>query len=324
MSLLQKCKVSEINDLVIELFARFGRLREVARLLREAPEPSKSKLKSVARVARKFGQFRVAQQIYEEIGDDANLFALFVISKSTHNLAVLAGRSKLSPVIARFYDSIIPDPNGIYEALHDIPLPKPRPLLDPISCEIYPGDPSDVPPLCDSTYTEVNEFAVLVQTPPEEVRDDGVPGQESYKNEYSGPVQTFPSGTENEMSHSQCFSDRSESGDLSSSQNRERDRDPNVIPSERTELEMCFDDDEGDKEEKPKVGPLMMSFDDSKLKGRGGRRRTVGVNRRAPFSMSVVSMGKEVGDLPGSDDKEEKSDDGQGGYASTLFMDGIK
>ncbi|OHT15801.1 hypothetical protein TRFO_13810 [Tritrichomonas foetus] len=114
-------------------------------------------IKIIADAAAKVGQFGIAQQLYEEIGDDDSLFQLFMINRSSHNLRVLASRSPLRNAIQYF--GIQPEP-GEYEKLPNLQLPKIKEPFKGVEFILYAGDSSEGAPLFPPSFDELSDFGL--------------------------------------------------------------------------------------------------------------------------------------------------------------------
>lgn len=123
-------------------------------------------IKLIADAAYNIGQFTIAQQIYEELGDSESLFALFMSTQNVHNLKVLAMRSNLKPSIAYFginpptQEEIDNGFNTEYELPENLQLPKIKSPYTGNEFTLYAGDPSDDSPLWPPSFDEPSDFGL--------------------------------------------------------------------------------------------------------------------------------------------------------------------
>lgn len=123
-------------------------------------------IKLIADYAYNTGQFTIAQQIYEELGDNESLFALFMSTQNVHNLKVLAMRSNLQPSIAYFgikpptKEEIDNGFNTEYEMPVNLQLPKIKAPYEGEEFTLYAGDPRDDAPLWPPSFDEPSDFGL--------------------------------------------------------------------------------------------------------------------------------------------------------------------
>ena len=170
MSIFNKAPPKFVTQKTVAIYSKFARFMEVINLTRnmvisdspkdpEANIKERNKiLKAIAESARAIGQFAIAQQLYEELGDDESLFTLFILSQSRHNLGVLAAKSKLASSIIFF--GINPIPNAEYEPLQNMQLPKIRSPLIGEEFTLFAGDPSEGSPIFPPSFDEPTDFGL--------------------------------------------------------------------------------------------------------------------------------------------------------------------
>jgi hypothetical protein len=78
-------------------------------------------LSLIAAVARSFGQFQVAQQLYEEVGDYESLYELFSLCDSRPNPAAPGSPSEFRAATEHLE---IPVSNAPFVQLRNLPLPR--------------------------------------------------------------------------------------------------------------------------------------------------------------------------------------------------------
>jgi hypothetical protein len=120
------------------------------------------RVKKVADAARRIGQFEIARQLYEEVSASEDLFALFVLARSSNNLAVLASRSPLAcPIEPAFGIGPIADQ---YETLPNLRLPRIRSPHVAQDFTLYAGDAAESSPVCHPSFDELNDFGIREYT----------------------------------------------------------------------------------------------------------------------------------------------------------------
>ncbi|KAH0788965.1 hypothetical protein GPJ56_007100 [Histomonas meleagridis] len=262
MSVFNKAPPKYVNKGVVKTYSRFARFHELLGFIRKSGN-DKAILHETAEAARKLGQFGIAQQIYEEIGDDESLFELFMIARSTKNLEVLASRSVLAPSIEYF--GISPK-DGEYEMLPNLPLPKIRQPYVGEEFTLYAGDPNESTPLYPPSFDELNDFGI---------REYPLTGEEKMA----------------EQQAAEAYDTENQQNDDEEVEYKERPTD-DVLEKEDDDLELnkLFEDDE---DEEP-VKKLDFSIK-IKTNAEGGRRR---LPPRGLNKFKLTEEGGEAGAIP--------------------------
>jgi hypothetical protein len=168
MSVFSRSPPKFVNDQVITVYSRFGGFMELLNLVRQT-RGSREVLKKVADAARLLGQFEHARQLYEELGEDEELFTLFVLSRHAHNLAILADRSGLARPIEAAFGVIAKA--GNYEALPSLKLPATRSPHTMNEFMLYAGHPDDAAALYTPAFDELSNFGIREYTISDEETD---------------------------------------------------------------------------------------------------------------------------------------------------------
>jgi hypothetical protein len=271
MAVFNKSPPKFVDDEVIKIYSRFAKFAELRTLIRQT-RGSSAMLKKVADAARWLGQFEVARQLYEEVGAHEDLFSLFALARSAHNLAVLASRSVLArPIEAAFG---IGPKSGQYEPLPNLQLPRIRTPHVAEEFTLYVGDATESSPLFPPSFDELNDFGISEYSITGEEMDATLPQYESS----TGP--SVPPTSQGQP----------EDGERPSTSSADADATPVSKPPEidNTDMKMTkFFEDGLDEPKAPTV-----SFEFKKPEPGTTRRRGVTVAARrgkVPFSLGENS-----------------------------------
>ncbi|OHT05740.1 hypothetical protein TRFO_26486 [Tritrichomonas foetus] len=162
MSILNRAPPKFITPETIIVYARFAKFDELYRIAKESNQKNDI-LRLIAEAASAVGQFQIAQDIYEEIGDDEALFRLFMVNQNASNLRILATKSKFAPAIEYFGIKPLPQEDESklsYEKLKNLQLPR---LKEPYTGEeftLYAGEGSESVPIFPPSFDEPTDFGV--------------------------------------------------------------------------------------------------------------------------------------------------------------------
>jgi len=154
MAVMQKSKPLYINNDVIIAYSKYARFNELYLLSKEL-KTNPDILLEIAKKAKEFGQFDISRQIYESLGEYIELFELFVILWSSHNLQVLAHKSPLTPCVRMFDLSPI---DSEYEPISNLALPTVAPIITEKEFYLYYGEASENQQIFPSAFDEITDF----------------------------------------------------------------------------------------------------------------------------------------------------------------------
>lgn len=146
-----------LTNEVIDCYSRFARFAELRNMAYQYKQ--KDKLRYIANSCRKIGLFHIAQQIYEELGDEESLLELFLICCNRHNIAILAKRTEYGECIKQELD--IDPEDGEYEPLINYPLPKLKSLINGQEFSLKAGNLEYSTPIYPSNFDDLSDFGRL-------------------------------------------------------------------------------------------------------------------------------------------------------------------
>lgn len=216
-------------------------------------------LKHIADAASKYGQFQIAQEIYQELNDYDSLFTLFMTARNIHNLKVLAIKSNLGPAI-EYFGIKAPTKEEIehgfkleYEPLNNLPIPTIKQPYYGQEFTLVTGEGADCVTLWPPSFDELGDFGL---------REYPLTGEEAEQEIQSDIGLTSP--VDVGMSNDQ------EAVPATNIQYKERPQEDEHKEDEDLKLDKFFDDDDDEPDQK-KIN-IEMDFNKSSSSRKGAAR----------------------------------------------------